>query len=160
MEHVQSSVQASVRRASASVPVRCTRCTRYTVDPRKGLCVPCVHRSRRGNQLPLHARCVLCGLTDVRVLRWVKLVEERGVFCANDEARLRLCPTRPVTVAHAQALLPELVRDRRRADRRAGRVDRRTHYTPKGELLRPLGGRRSNDPLPETTASASDHESV
>lgn len=134
------------RRRSASIPVRCTQCTRYTTDPRKGLCVACVHRSRRGNQLPLDACCAVCGLADVRVLRWVKLGHERGVFCANDEARLRVSPAHPLTVEQARALLPECVSDRRRVDRRRGRMDRRTHYTTRGELLRPFGGRRASDP--------------
>lgn len=140
-------MEHSRRRNHALIPVRCGQCSRYTTDPRKGLCVACVHRLRRGNQLSLGATCAVCGISDLRVLRWVKLADERGIFCANDEARLRLCQPRPLTVAQARELLPECSKDRRHRDRRSGVSDRRVHFASSGEVLRPLGGRRSSDQL-------------
>jgi hypothetical protein len=128
--------------------VRCAGCHTYTRDPRKGLCVACVHRARRGAELPSEAQCEACGVSDRRVLRWVRLGDERALLCANDEARVRAKPGALQSRAAAFVHLADVLQDRRRGDRRGGLPDRRTHWDRVGRALRPAGGRRATDAQP------------
>lgn len=64
--------------------VKCSDCPRMTDEPRKGQCLGCYQRTRRGSALPAGARC-LCGQSNP-----IALVRTHwGVSCYNCRALAR-----------------------------------------------------------------------
>ena len=55
---------------------------------RRGLCVACYHRARRGSPAVGNARCIVCELADVRMLRAVKLADGRAIVACRNHAFL------------------------------------------------------------------------
>lgn len=67
-------------------PVICP-CGRPTDEPRRGLCIACYLRERRGSAFTIHAACQVCRTADKRVLRWHRLAGGVWVvLCANHSA--------------------------------------------------------------------------
>lgn len=67
-------------------PAPCTDCGTPTDEPRRGLCIGCYLRVRRGAAFDLGACCQVCRNNDRRVLRWHKLGGAMVVLCANHSA--------------------------------------------------------------------------
>ena len=67
-------------------PVACVRCTKPTDEPRRGLCIACYLRQRRGSEFTIDACCQVCSTADKRVLRWHRLAGGFAVLCANHAA--------------------------------------------------------------------------
>jgi len=68
-------------------PAFCVECTKPTDEPRRGLCIACYLRQRRGSAFTVDACCQVCRTADKRVLRWHRLAGGAlVVLCANHAA--------------------------------------------------------------------------
>lgn len=76
------STKLRARRKDAKTAVACEICGSDTKEPRRGLCIRCYRRMRRGSPA-LGGACQICGLTDLRLLRAVNVGDDALCLCHN-----------------------------------------------------------------------------
>ncbi len=137
----------------------CEVCNAKVGELRRGRCWGCYARWVDARPVGFGARCVTCAEQRRRVLRMVELLGGWSPMCFNCAGQILQLEPMPPTLA---ALREAVSRERRRADRRAGKPDTRVFRYERRVGQRRLaiagGGRVDDDLIVEVVLGADDPE--
>ncbi len=137
----------------------CEVCNAKVSELRRGRCWGCYARWVDARPVGLGARCVTCAEQRRRVLRMVELLGGWSPMCFNCAGQVSRLDPMPPTLA---ALREAVERERRRADRRAGKPDGRVFPRERRVGDRRVAGqgydRIDDDMIVEVVIGAADPE--
>lgn len=111
--------EQGARRRNGSIPVKCEACGAPTKEPRKGMCIRCYRRFKRGSPA-LRGSCELCGLVDQRLLRAVRSGTKTFCLCHNCGWLAERYAPKPIELEGIRSLVSPPGNRRRALDRRRG----------------------------------------